>query len=169
MDLLQNFSKETSQPATVFTCFQCDRVRSRRNIESIKRCEARDKIDYTYKREDAFWRCINCKNEQISQYKDEGPWIHMTTVNVENRKISKPITEEGETRTDRKEIIGEQKTLSGIEEVRMNSKPKGKNIIGGKDPIRHAKRSKIGRKDPIEPEQRYSKPKTKNKIPEIFN
>ena len=99
MDLLQNFFKETSQPATVFTCFQCDRVRSRRNMESIKRCEARDKIDYTYEREDAFWRCINCKNEQISQYKDEGPWIHMTTVNVENRKISKPITEEGETRT----------------------------------------------------------------------
>jgi hypothetical protein len=41
------------------------------HIESIKRCKATEAIDETSERESSFWRCNNCKNEKISDYKDE--------------------------------------------------------------------------------------------------
>ena len=91
-DGLKLYFSETSIPKWIYRCFVCDRVGSRRMMESLLRSEARFAVSPCYLRDSLLWKCKNCKGEQMKDYENPDPWLNMTTVLEDDREIVVPST-----------------------------------------------------------------------------
>ena len=91
-DGLKLFFSETTIPKWIYRCFVCDRVGSRRMMESLLRSEASFAVSPCYLRDSLLWKCKNCKGEQMKDYENPDPWLNMTTVLEDDREIVVPST-----------------------------------------------------------------------------
>ena len=86
-DGLKTFRKQSSEPKWIYSCFVCERINLKINLDGIVRQEEHEDIHESFERESLLWRCKSCKKKpEIGLER----WILMGKVQIENKIIAIP-------------------------------------------------------------------------------